>query len=107
MTAPYEGVECQEVHAPEDMGLKEQKPPQTSLQSSQRSSRFHKPAPPRAALGIATIFGLNAVTDYAYVVVEVGSPAVILLDRGFALEQGPVCSRHPRFLRRETESFPT
>jgi len=24
-------------------------------QSSQRSSRFHKPAPPRAALGIATI----------------------------------------------------
>jgi hypothetical protein len=25
-------------------------------QSSQRSSRFHKPAQPRAALGIATIF---------------------------------------------------
>ena len=28
----------------------------TTPQSSQRSSRFHKPAVPRAALGIATIF---------------------------------------------------
>ena len=33
-------------------------------QSSQRSSRFHKPAPPRAALGIATILsGVEATAD--------------------------------------------
>jgi len=32
-----------------------------------RSSRFHKPASPRAALGIATIFGLQALMSDAAV----------------------------------------
>jgi hypothetical protein len=43
-------------------------------QSSQCSSRFHKPAPPRAALGIATSLRTECYGSAGHFASECGSP---------------------------------